>query len=137
MERLAFVGDSAINLCIVLYQVLGGNIGKREEELSTEKTLIIKESNIEAKCKKSGLQNILLQVFETDSTNDSKKSLQEQTDSISGSKNSYKDIKEKNNSVSQIQRIVGFIVLTFGIDAVYMFLTLIEIIPHSPIIKKS
>jgi dsRNA-specific ribonuclease len=75
MERLAFVGDSAINLCIVLYLVLGGNIGKTEEELSTEKTLIIKESNIEAKFKKSGLQNILLQVFETDSTNDSKKSL--------------------------------------------------------------
>ena len=60
MERLAFIGDSAINLSVAIYQILGGNKGKNEQELSQEKAMMINQKNIEDKCQRSGLQNLML-----------------------------------------------------------------------------
>jgi hypothetical protein len=60
MERLAFVGDSSLNLCVVLDHVLSrGSIGL-EKELSKEKTSLLKDDCLGNLVERSGITDVLL-----------------------------------------------------------------------------
>jgi hypothetical protein len=64
---------------------------------------------------KSSLHSILLTINETASTNSSDRSR----------RNTTVEVETKQH----LQRITGFIALYFGIDAAYVFLTLLDLIP--------
>jgi hypothetical protein len=115
MDRLAFVGDSALNLAVILNMIFSGKNEYSEKELSIRRVEAIKEANLKNLGNKFKLFEISCSFEESESN------ISEMTNYIEKKRDHY-------DPAEHLQRLAGFFSLYIGIDAAYLFLQEVNVI---------